>query len=174
MKVKSYKIDPKEYIKVLFNPFDHNSFIILNKNSLSYCEVKPAWNVQGVEGEVPEKIHQLEVKTFKKPKGHMPNEYIDAIWDQHKRLFVTDTMCNLHVYNVDKVHDNYHAHEQETVGLDMSRQKYYYYRKEDARAAKDKEDDNGPSLKHYAIPLDYLCCAMVLTQKHLIIAKDNK
>lgn len=50
----------KDFIKVVFHPSNNEAFILLNKTSIVYCEVKAIYDV--AEGE-PTKIVRYQVET---------------------------------------------------------------------------------------------------------------
>lgn len=60
--MKKFKINKNEFIKAIFNPNDHDSFIILNKTSIQYCEVKAHFDVKAETEEDPQKIYSIESK----------------------------------------------------------------------------------------------------------------
>lgn len=61
----------------------------------------------------------------------------------------------LFVLSVDDIHSNYVFNEHKSIdqSINANRNQIYQKRKEDAD--KNNEDDNGPYLKQYDIPLDY-------------------
>lgn len=136
--------------------------------------MKPCWDVNGEEE--PIKRYFIESRKFNNSGDNATYENIGCIWDAKKRLYVTldaQTAGKVMVYNMEKINtSNFPAAGHESA-VNETKVKDYYYKKENPFAPKPVVEDTGPTLPGYEVILDALPTAMLLTQKHLIVAKDS-
>jgi len=64
--MNSYDLVPckvtKDFIKIIFNPSNNESFIILNKQSIVFCEIKAIYDVSEEEDQSKIVRYQIETK----------------------------------------------------------------------------------------------------------------
>jgi hypothetical protein len=172
--LKQFAVNAKEYKSIHFNPDDHSAFIILNKLNIIYAEIKPCWDADTEEE--PVKRYFIESRKFNNSGENAHFENLGCIWDNKKRLYVTldaQTAGKVMVYNMERINTSVVAAAGHESAVNETKVKDYYYKKENPFAHKPQVEDSGPTLPGYEVVLDALPTAMVLTQKHLIVAKDN-
>jgi len=164
----------KDFIKVIFHPANNETFIIINKQSVVYCEVKAIYDVSEEE-QTKVVRYQIETKTYNKPKENLPVEFVDAVYDTREKLYVTDTMCRIHILHMEDFKKEFPVivEQESIVDNEHMTDKYPIFRRDDQNNLNENEEEEIPLVRSDVFNVGSQVNSMILTRKHLIIANDD-
>jgi len=165
----------KDFIKIVFHPANNETFVIINKQSVVYCEIKAIYDV-AEEEQTKVVRYQIETKEYKKPKENLPVEFVDAVYDTREKLYVTDTMCRIHILHMEDFKKEFPVvvEQESIVDNEHMTDKYPIFRRDDQNGLGENTEEQPPLVRSDIFTVGSQVNSMILTRKHLIIANDDE
>lgn len=115
-------------------------------------------------------------REYQKPKENLPFDFVDAQWDTRDKLYVSDTICRIHIFHMEDFKKEFPliVKEESIVENENMTDKYAIFKRDADRDLNANVVEEEPLVRCDIFSVGSQVNSMILTRKHLIIANDDE